>query len=228
MKEYPLEPVPLESEIDFLLIHAARYLTKDPKRSDVKSVFAGLRPLVLDLKNDEDTSSISRDHSITTSKSGLISIAGGKWTTYRKMAEDVIAQAIDNAGLPKSDSVTEKLQIHGCHHHSHIFGSLSRYGSDARQIKNLLAEEAIYSQRLHPDHEIVVGEIIWVVRHEMARTVEDILSRRTRLLILDARASIEVAPVVAKLMAKELNQNRKWVKDQLQAFTALAKNYVLS
>ncbi|PKP32158.1 MAG: FAD-dependent oxidoreductase [Bacteroidetes bacterium HGW-Bacteroidetes-16] len=226
VKEYPLEPVALESEIDFLLTHAARYLSKDPKRSDVKSVFAGLRPLVLDIKKEEDTSSISRDHSITTSMSGLISIAGGKWTTYRKMAEDVIGQAIDKAGLPKSDSVTENLQIHGCHHHSQIFGSLGRYGSDARQIKNLLAEESFYRQRLHPEHEIVVGEIIWAVRHEMARTVEDFLSRRTRLLILDARASIEVAPVVAKLMAKELNQNRKWVKDQIQAFTVLAKNYV--
>jgi glycerol-3-phosphate dehydrogenase len=228
VKEYPLEPVPLESEIDFLLTHAARYLTKDPQRSDVKSVFAGLRPLVLDIKNEEDTSSISRDHSITTSKSGLISIAGGKWTTYRKMAEDVIAQAIDNADLPKSDSVSANLQIHGCHHHSKIFGPLSWYGSDAIRIKRLLSEKEMYSQRLHPDHEIVFGEIIWSVRHEMARTVEDFLSRRTRLLILDARAATEVAPVVAKLMAKELKQNRKWVKEQIQAFTVLAKNYVLS
>ncbi len=227
ISNYLLEPIPLESEITFLLEHAARYLTKDPKRSDVKSVFAGLRPLVNNGDNEDDTASISRDHTITISNSGLISISGGKWTTYRKMGEDVIEQAILIGDLLASDSISSTLQIHGYHNNSHIYGSLKRYGSDANEINELLNEKVEYNELLHPDYEILIGEIVWAVRNEMARNIDDFLARRTQLLILDARASIEVAPTVARIMAKELGYGRRWRKNQVKQYLELAKNYIL-
>lgn len=224
---YPLEPKAQEEEIDFLLTHTAKYLTKDPQRSDVKSVFVGLRPLVRSTNNEDDTASISRDHTITISRTGLISISGGKWTTYRKMAEDVIEQAIHIGGLEEVESVTKGLQIHGYHKHSEKYGHLGIYGSDANKIEDLINEKKEYKKPIHPKHSILIGEIIWAVRNEMARTIEDFLSRRTRLLLLDANASIEAAPVVAKYMAKELAFNEAWEKQQVMEFTKLAKNYLL-
>ncbi|MFA9392517.1 MAG: glycerol-3-phosphate dehydrogenase/oxidase [Prolixibacteraceae bacterium] len=224
---YPLEPVAQEEEINFLLTHTARYLTKDPKRSDVKSVFVGLRPLVKNNNNDEDTASISRDHTITISRSGLISIAGGKWTTYRKMAEDVIEQAILMGDLNPAESITSTLQIHGFHTNAENYGSLGIYGSDANKIEDLIRENMEHSKLIHPDHDIQQGEILWAIRNEMARTVEDFLSRRTRLLLLDAKASIQAAPLVASIMAKELGRDQVWEKDQITAYTQLAKKYLL-
>lgn len=227
VSDYPLEPIPLESEITFLLEHAARYLTKDPKRSDVKSVFAGLRPLVKDGDNEDDTASISRDHTITISQKGLISISGGKWTTYRRMGEDAVEQAILRGNLPPSDSVSSTLQIHGYHSNSQIYGSLSSYGSDANKINELLEEKKEYQELLHPDFEILKGEIVWAVRNEMARNIEDFLARRTQLLILDAKASVEAAPIVARFMAKELRHGRRWRKNQVYQYLELAKNYLI-
>ncbi len=228
VKDYPLEPIPQEDEIEFLLKHAARYLTKDPQKSDVKSVFVGLRPLVKSTNNDEDTASISRDHTITISRSGLISISGGKWTTYRKMAEDVIEKAILLGDLPESESITKTLQVHGYHKNSKNYGSLSEYGSDANEIKDLLNERPEFNKRLHPEYDIRQGEIIWAIRNEMARNIEDFLARRTRLLLLDAKASIEVAPIVAEMMAKELKHDKDWIVNQIENYTKLAKNYLLS
>ncbi|MFK5856717.1 MAG: glycerol-3-phosphate dehydrogenase/oxidase [Bacteroidota bacterium] len=228
VEDYPLEPVPLESEITFLLEHAARYLTKDPSRSDVKSVFAGLRPLVKSDDNEDDTASISRDHTITISKSGLISICGGKWTTYRKMAEDTIGQAITYGNLTASKSITSILQIHGYHQHAHIFGLLSKYGSDAIKIEDLINENKAYKEVLHPNHNIIIGEIIWSIRNEKSRNIEDFLARRSQLLIIDAKASIEAAPVVAKVMAKELGMSHRWRKNQVHQYMEIAKNYLCS
>ena len=227
VENYPLEPLPLESEISFLLEHAAKYLTKDPTKKDVLSVFVGLRPLVKTNSNEENTAAISRDHTITISRSGLISIAGGKWTTYRKMGEDVIDQAMILGDLTNSSSVTSTLQLHGYHNNSHNYGSLKEYGSDARKIEELFKEKDEYKELLHPNHPIKIGEIIWAVRNEMARTIEDFLSRRTRLLLLDARASIEVAPIVARYMSKELREGSRWRKNQVQLYTELANNYLL-
>ncbi|MCF8372026.1 MAG: glycerol-3-phosphate dehydrogenase/oxidase [Bacteroidales bacterium] len=227
VKEYPLEPTAHEDEIAFLLKHAAIYLTKDPQRSDVKSVFVGLRPLVKNATNETDTASISRDHTITISRTGLISISGGKWTTYRKMAEDVIEQAILLGDLPESDSVSKTLQIHGYHNNSKNYGPLSWYGSDANALEDLINENEENKKLLHADHSIRQGEIIWAVRNEMGRTVEDFLARRTRLLLLDARASMEAAPVVAKIMAKELGRDEEWEKNQIREYTQVATNYLL-
>jgi glycerol-3-phosphate dehydrogenase len=219
------EPIPLAEEIDFILSHAARYLTKDPNRSDVLSAFAGLRPLVRqgDVKN---TAEISRDHTLHISPSGLLTIAGGKWTTYRKMAEDTIDQAIILAGLDHELSATENLNIHGYHKNAEVFGDLSIYGSDAPQINKLFDENKVYHQLIHPDKKSRIGEIIWSVRKEMARTVEDFLARRTRHLLLDAKVTLEMAPVVAEWMAKELKRSRSWQKSQILDYNKIAQNYI--
>lgn len=224
--EFLLEPIPQEEEIKFLLSHAARYLTKDPTREDILSVFAGLRPLVK-TGEDENTAAISRDHTLNVSRSGLVTITGGKWTTYRKMAEDTIDHASLLAGLETEKSVTKELRIHGYHSHADEFGDLEIYGSDAISIQELLREDDSYNELLHPEFTTVIGEVVWAVRNEMARTIDDFLSRRTRMLIKNAKVSIEVAPKVAEVMAKELNKDKVWIKDQLNQFEKISKNYIL-
>ena len=224
--EFLLEPIPEEEEIKFLLSHAARYLTKDPTREDILSVFAGLRPLVK-TGEDENTAAISRDHTLNVSRSGLVTITGGKWTTYRKMAEDTIDHASLLAELEPEKSVTKELRIHGYHSHADEFGDLEIYGSDAIAIQELLREEESYKELLHPSFSTLVGEVIWAVRHEMARTVDDFLSRRTRLLLKNAKLSLMVAPKVANIMSKELNKDNFWIEDQLNQFENIAKNYIL-
>ncbi len=224
--EFLLEPKPFEEEIEFLLKHTARYLTKDPQHSDILSVFAGLRPLVKS-GEEENTAAISREHTINVSRSGLVTIAGGKWTTYRKMAEDTVDQALILAGLPHEKSVTKELRLHGYHNHSNEFGDLEIYGSDAISINELFRNDNTYKELLHPKFKTVVGEVVWAVRNEMARTVDDFIARRTRMLLLDAKAALEVAPKVANIMAKELNRNQNWVDEQIKLFNKIAENYIV-
>ena len=226
VKEIPLNPVPMDEEIEFLLTHAARYLTKDPAPQDVQSAFAGLRPLV-SMGNDENTAAISRDHTLHISNSGLVTIAGGKWTTYRKMAEDTVDHALEIAGLPTVPCSTHNLQIHGYHKHADKFGDLACYGSDAIAIQTLFYDNPKYTELLHHDLPFKTGEVVWAVRNEMARTVEDFLSRRTRTLLLNARASIEMTPKVAQIMADELGKKKAWQKEQVETFTSIAKEYIL-
>lgn len=221
-----LEPKPFSEELDFLLSHTARYLTKDPKPSDVLSVFAGLRPLVSSVET-ENTATISRDHTVCISRSGLVTITGGKWTTYRKMAEDVVDQAAVIAQLDSRPSVTENLNIHGFHHHPDIFGELKDYGSDAVALQELIDEKKNYSDYIHDKLPIRKGEVVWAVRNEMARTIEDFLSRRRRALLLDARTSIKMAEDVATIMAKELDKNRSWKKEQIETYQTLAEGYII-
>ncbi|KAF0123214.1 MAG: glycerol-3-phosphate dehydrogenase [bacterium] len=220
-----LEPLPMKQEIEFLLKHAAQYLTKDPNPNDVLSVFAGLRPLVSSVKNLE-TATIAREHVISISRTGLVTIAGGKWTTYRKMAEETIDQAIVVAQLEYQPSVSKTLQIHGYHNHADRFGKLEDYGSDAIEIQNLVKKEPSLGEPLHND-SIICAEVVWAVNNEMARTVEDFLARRRRILFLDARASLETAPAVAKLMATELKKGTKWQKSQIESFRKTANNYLI-
>ncbi|MDB6004437.1 MAG: FAD-dependent oxidoreductase [Prosthecobacter sp.] len=214
-----LEPRALPEEIDFLLAHAARYLTRDPVPADVLSVFAGLRPLVN--ASHGSTASLSRDHHIEVSDSGLITITGGKWTTYRRMAEDVVDHAELIASLPSRPCRTQELSVHGA-------GELSpnkllqHYGSDAAGIEALALPSLV-----HPKLTLTEAEVRWHVRHEMARTVEDVLARRSRCLLLNARASSEAAPAVAKIMAEELGQDEVWQAHQVQVYQALATGYVL-
>lgn len=220
-----LEPRPLEEEIEFLLSHTARYLTKDPCREDILSAFAGIRPLVA-TESEDETAAISRDHSLYISGSGLMTIAGGKWTTYRKMAEDTVDQAALLAGLEEKPSVTADLRIHGYHQDAASFGDLERYGADAPPIRDLLRRTPELAKALDPRLPVREGEVVWAVRNEMALTVEDFLARRTRALIWDARAAKRMAPRVASLMANELGRDAAWQASQVEAFQALADQYL--
>jgi glycerol-3-phosphate dehydrogenase len=223
-----LEPVALDDEVTFLLQHAGRYLDRQPGREDVLSVFAGLRPLVGGAEGDDETAtaSLSRDHTLLISESGLVTITGGKWTTYRKMAEDTVDQAATLADLDDRPCVTRKLHLHGYHANAERFGELAHYGSDAPELRDLLRRDPRYAEPLHHAFPSRAGEVVWAARHEMARTVEDVLSRRTRALILDARAAVAAAPTVAALMAEELGLDRDWANGQVEEFTRLAAGYL--
>lgn len=226
--EHPtLEPCALEEEVEFILKHAAQYLTKDPERSDVLSVFAGLRPLVKSGDN-ENTAALSRDHTIIVTPSGLVSIAGGKWTTYRKMAEDAVNQAAIVACLDKRESVTSNLKIHGWMEKSDEADPLQFYGSDAMGIKAIIQSDSELAELLHADLPYIKAEVVWAARHEMACTVEDILARRTRALLLNARASLVAAPIVAQLLGNELKKDSNWTEGQISDYTAIAENYILA
>jgi len=222
-----LEPRPLPEEIEFLLDHAARYLTKDPTPDDVLSAFAGLRPLV-SFGEAENTAAISREHTVQVSHSGLVTITGGKWTTYRKMAEDTLKRAVAVAKLEERPPITKELRIHGFHKNPEEFGAFAVYGSDAPALQDLIQENKAYAKPLHPRMPTLAGEVVWAVRQEMARTVEDFLSRRTRILILDARASMEMAPKVAELMGRELKKDKTWRDNQVSSYRKLAQGYLLT
>ena len=221
-----LEPVAMEEEIDFILSTAGQYLAKAPTRDDVLSVFAGVRPLVR-TNGAASTASLSRDHVIHIDRSGLVSVLGGKWTTYRHMAEDCVDQAATLAQLPERECVTPHLRIHGFHPSATEFGALSVYGSDAENILKLPASDAMLGETLHPALPYIKAEVVWAVRQEMARTVEDVLARRTRALFLNARAALDIAPAVADLMAAELGWNSAAKQNQLASFQAVASNYCL-
>src|SRR6266853_5636775 len=198
-----LEPVALESEIEFILSTAGQYLAKAPTRDDVLSIFAGIRPLV-SAHGAVNTAALSRDHVIHIDRSGLMTICGGKWTTYRHMAEDCVDQATTLAQLPERPCATRELKIHGFHDSAEQFGPLSVYGSDAVEIRKLIDSDSQLGEALHHELPYVKAEVIWAVRYEMARTLEDVLARRTRALFLNARAALEMAPAVADLIVPAL------------------------
>ena len=223
----PLEPVPFEEEVDFLLRHAARYLTDDPTRADVQSVFVGIRPLVAD-PDAGSTAALSRDHVLHVAPSGLVTITGGKWTTYRKMAEDAIDHAALLAGLPDRPCPTADLPLHGAHPDAARFGTLAAYGSDAPALLALMQKEPALGETLDPERPVRAVQVAWAARREMARTVEDVLARRTRELILDARAAVRMAPRVAEILAEELGRDAAWQADQVEQFTTLARQYLLT
>lgn len=221
----PEEPRPMPDEIDFLLEHAGQYLSRDPGPDDILSIFSGVRPLVID-PEVKSTAALSRDHVIHISDSGLLTITGGKWTTYRKMAEDVMEKAIFVGDLENRPCTTETLQIHGYHQHAENFGELQVYGSEAVEIRNLIKTSRSFQEKLHPDLTTLTGEVVWAVREEMARTVEDFLARRTRTLFLNAQNAMEMAPAVAAIMRKETGKSRKWEKEQIKIFTERAGQYL--
>jgi glycerol-3-phosphate dehydrogenase len=221
-----LEPVPLDQEIEFILNTASLYLDKKPARSDILSVFAGIRPLVQS-GNGKNTAALSRDHTIHIDESGLITVTGGKWTTYRNMAEDCVNHAVTLARLTERDSVTKHLHIHGYHEHADRFGDLAVYGSDAPFIQDIVRSDAGLGEPLHPALPYCGAEVVWAAREEMARSVEDVLARRTRALFLNAKAAIQMAPYVAQIMAAELSQDRQWQEEQVRTFTELARRYTI-
>jgi glycerol-3-phosphate dehydrogenase len=216
-----LEPRPLEEEIEFVLETASRFLVRPPTRKDVLAVFVGLRPLV---KGEGKTSALSRDHVIHVDASGLLTITGGKWTTYRHMAEDTVDHAITLGKLPDAECTTKKLHIHGYLEGSSALGSLEVYGSDAAAIRTL-AEDPALGVQLDPALPYIAAEVVWAARAEMARTVEDVLARHTRALFLNAEAAIAMAERVAWLLADELGRDEAWVAAQVDEFRALAEQY---
>jgi glycerol-3-phosphate dehydrogenase len=241
-----IEPRALPEEVDFILQQIGRYLRKVPGRADILSVFAGLRPLVK--SSSKKTAELARDHLILVADSGLITITGGKWTTYRRMAEDTVNTAIQRAGLAARPCVTATLSIHGSPGReaeslaagddaerggegggggvNDPEGPLHYYGIDADAIRALAEANPLWGERLHARLPYIQAEIVWAAREELCMTVEDALARRTRSLLLDARAAIECAMPVAALLASELGRDEDWQKRQVAEFTELAKGYL--
>ncbi|MCJ7757979.1 MAG: glycerol-3-phosphate dehydrogenase/oxidase [Gillisia sp.] len=221
-----LEPIALEKEIDFILNTAARYLTKAPKRSDVLSVFAGLRPLAASTGEGKKTKEISRSHKIFESESGLLTIVGGKWTTFRKMGEDLVDKTEKIKVWPHIETKTKHLKIHGYKENVNYENPLYFYGSDENDLLKLAKQDGM-SDLISTSLKVINAQVVWAVRYEMARTVEDFLARRTRCQLLDARESIKMAPQVAKLMAAELGEDQAWQIDQVKKYTQVTSNYIL-
>ncbi|MDE2441871.1 MAG: glycerol-3-phosphate dehydrogenase/oxidase [Betaproteobacteria bacterium] len=208
------DPLPLDREIDFLLHTAAGVLVQPPTRTDIRSAFAGLRPLIHPENNSDhrSTSALSRDHAIMVSTSGLITIAGGKWTTYRRMGEQVVDCAIQVAGLPAELSMTRTLKLHGCPTKPENDNPL---GTDA----SLLIELPGHDRVLHPAFPYSEAQVRFAIRHEAARTTEDILARRTRAFFLDAKAAESSIQRVGEILAQELTLS----PERLQAITSQAQ-----
>jgi glycerol-3-phosphate dehydrogenase len=229
-----LEPRPLPQEIEFLLGHAGRYLTGHPRASDVLSCFAGLRPLIAPAggagagggapgggaAGGGGTAALRRDHLVQVAASGLVTVTGGKWTTYRRMGEDAVDAAAAVAGLPDRSSVTATLRLHGG-----LPGGDDVL--DDPELAALVAERPEWGERLHPRLPYRAADVVRAARHEMARSVEDALARRTRALLLDARASAEAAPRAAALLAAELGRDEAWQRRQVAAYRELARGYWL-
>jgi len=224
VEDAALEPVAMDQEIEFILSTASLYLARTPTRADILSVFAGIRPLVKSTSGAA-TAALSRDHTIHIEKSGLLTICGGKWTTYRHMAEDCVNQAAMLARLPEKPCVTEHLKLHGYHPGAEAFGHLRVYGADAPLIRDLMRDDPALAEPLDHALPYTGAEVVWAVRREMARTVEDVLARRTRALFLNARAAIRMAPRVAAWMARELSPAASWQTRQVESFEAVARNY---
>lgn len=228
LNEASLEPCALEEEIDFILDQAGQYLAKKPTRTDVLSVFAGLRPLAAPTKGDgQKTKEISRSHKIYQSDSGLLTITGGKWTTYREMAEEVVDRAIGIGKLPHHKCTTADMKLHGYEILEHENGWDYVYGSDRQKLRLLEKADSANKELLHPKYTFRVSHVLWAVREEMAQTVEDVLARRVRALFLDARAAMEMAPRVASILAAELGKDNEWIQEQVAAFNQLAKCYLV-
>jgi len=223
--EASLEPQALEKEINFILETASAYLTQKPTRADVLSVFAGLRPLAAPKQGEQKTKEISRSHKIIVSPSNLFTILGGKWTTYRKMGEDMVNRIEEQLGWNHKKPATASLHIHGYKNDVNWKDPLYFYGSDAGFIKQSMNGTA--GKWISETLKIHKMQVRWAVEHEMARTVEDVLSRRTRALLLDARESIRICPEVARLMAEALGEDEAWIENEITQYTKLAQQYIL-
>ncbi|WP_231895560.1 glycerol-3-phosphate dehydrogenase/oxidase [Halodesulfovibrio spirochaetisodalis] len=224
-----MEPKATNEEVDFLLEHVGRFLARKPQRKDVRSVFNGIRPLIK-AKGAEGTSALSRDHYLTVSPSGMVTIAGGKWTTYRKMAEDVVNVSAESAGLPKVASRTANMPLHGWTRDFDKDDPLRVYGSDVYELYDLMEQDELLAELIHPRLPYRKAEVVWAVQKEMAQTLYGVLALRTRALLLDAAATVEAAPEVARIMAAELGLSgdaaKNWIDTQLTDFTEVASQYI--
>jgi glycerol-3-phosphate dehydrogenase len=220
-----LEPVALEKEISFILQTAEKYLVKPPKREDILCIFAGLRPLAANPDNPASTKEVSRRHKITLSPSGLLSIIGGKWTTYRRMAEETIDRAIRAGFLDRAKCVTSNLKLTSLAANNSL-KRLHIYGDHSIDIEKMISEDPGLGIQVDPRLPYTKAEILWICRNEMPFCIEDILARRTRSLFLNARASAEIAPEVAGIMAKEFGYDLNWKEQQVKSYNELVKNYL--
>lgn len=221
------EPKPLDEEIDFILATAGLYMDPAPTRADIMSVFAGQRPLAAPKKEGKNSKEVSRSHKIITSGNNLITITGGKWTSYRLMAEDTIDKAIGIGLLPKRKCRTRSLKIHGWKPTPDLSDHLYVYGSDQAAIKALIAEDPAMGERLSSKYDYTVAEVVWAIREEMAQTVEDVLARRVRLLFIDAREAKKAARRVAEIIATERGHTPEWIETQIKHFCTIADNYIV-
>lgn len=223
-----LEPEALESEISFILDTAAGYLEHPPSRKDVLAVYAGLRPLAAPKEEGAKTKEISRSHKVTVSDSNLVSIIGGKWTTYRKMGEDTVAALKKHKILNMDKSTSENIKIHGFPNPNPAEDHLAIYGSDAEGINELMKNEPALARKLHPGYPNTLAEVVWIVRNEMAMKIEDVLARRLRILFLDAQTAMDMAASVASIMRKELEKSEEWEQKEITEFRELAEKYVIT
>ncbi|WP_306429469.1 glycerol-3-phosphate dehydrogenase/oxidase [Sphingobacterium sp. E70] len=226
--EHSLEPIALEKEIEFILKTAGRYLTKQPTRQDALAVFAGLRPLAAPTGNSNKTKEISRSHKVIVSDSNLLTLTGGKWTTFRRMGQDTVDKAIKIGCLPKKESTSATQKIYSAIPTTDRSNHMYIYGSDQEAIRALEQENPVWGEKLVEHLEFKKAEVLWAVRNELAQTVEDVLSRRVRILFLDAKAAITAAPEVASILAQELGKDENWQKNQVENFEKVAKNYILN
>jgi len=222
-----LEPIPLEEEIDFILNTAGLYMVPKPEKKDILSVFAGQRPLAAPKKEGKSTKEISRSHKIFVSDNYLITITGGKWTTYRRMAEDTVNKAINLDLLQPRKCVSKNHRIHGYKPNPDLTDHLYVYGSDRPAIEKLIKSSSKMAEKIHPKYDYMAAEVVWAVREEMARSVEDVLSRRVRMLFVDARSAMEAAPKVAEVMAAEFGYDQTWIDSQVDGFRKIAENYII-
>ena len=226
INDIALEPTALQQEIDFIIHHSNRYLNTRIGYKDINTVYAGLRPLIK-VKGKKTTAILPRDHTTIIADSGLVTITGGKWTTYRTMAKHAVDNAAFACKLPMRTCVTAALPIHGYTQHAAADNLLSMYGSDATKIEKLMIDQPALKEKIHPLLPYTKAEVVWAVQNEMAMTVEDVLARRTRSLFLDAKSAVEAAPVTAALMAPLLHQTEQWQQQQITAFISLAQNYLI-
>ena len=224
IKSSSAEPKALAQEVDFILKNASKYMTNKPKRDDIKSVFAGLRPLAA-TSNKKSTKEVSRSHKIDISPSGLISVLGGKWTTYRKIAEDAINTAISINKLKKKKCKTERVKLFGFKKNVDWSDPMHVYGSLKKQIESMGSKND--NESLSNKFFISNNIIKWSIIHEMAISLEDVLARRTRCIFLDSRESMRIAPIVAKKMAEVLEEDQNWIDMELKKFNKLIKNYMV-
>lgn len=220
------EPRPLREEIDFILGTASLYMNPAPTYGDILSVFAGQRPLAAPKKEGKSTKEISRSHKIIVSDNGLVTITGGKWTSYRLMAEHTVDKATEVASLPRRKCTTRRLRLHGYRPNPDLSDHMYVYGSDEERIRAMIAADASLGERLSEKFGYTAAEVVWAVREEMAVTLEDVLARRVRMLFVDAREAIAAARKTASIMAREMKKDEAWIDEQVENFTAVAKNYI--
>ncbi len=221
------EPKAMEEEIDFILQTCAEYMTAPPTRADVLSVFAGLRPLAAPKEEGAATKVVSRSHKVVVSDSGLVSILGGKWTTFRRMGQDTVDELLKAKGMAAGESRSAGQRIDGFPNGQPAKGHWAAYGSNAVAIQELIQGMPDLGDRLHPDYPYTKAEVVWMVREEMAMRIEDVLARRLRILFLDAKAAIAMAGPVGDLLQQELGYSEQWKTEEVEAFKALASRYVL-